>query len=189
MIERKQKTTTRGQLQKGNLLGEGRLWETRETMDKKRIKGRRRTTSWHNTAKSSDSTSGGKCDVCAGKQRVLTWGDPSVGNDGGKSAEVVVVRGQAGGVRTPAQTRKPEILMSTKDRTEERSRTDVRIGRPAKPPTGGRRTKCLDGGGNRRHLETNLTGASPAQGCSASKPSRNRPVPSGTPGGVGPVAD
>lgn len=86
----------------GNLLRGGRLGETCETMNKKRIKGRRGATSWHNTAKSHRShCSGGKSDVCAGKQRVLTWGGPAGGNAGGESAEVIVVRTQAGGVESP----------------------------------------------------------------------------------------
>ncbi len=90
-------TTTRSQLQKSNLLGGGRLWENDETMDKKRIKGRRGVTSWHNTAKSLRLIPVGKSDVCVAKQRVLTWGDPVVGNDDGKSAEVIVVQLRAGG--------------------------------------------------------------------------------------------
>ena len=80
----------------------GRHLPTCETMNKKRIEGRRGGASWHHTAKPQGSTCpGGKSDVCAGKQRVLTWGDPLVGNDEGKSAEVIVVRAQAGGVQSP----------------------------------------------------------------------------------------
>jgi hypothetical protein len=86
----------------GNYLRGGRLGETCETMDKKRIKGRRGATSWHHTAKSPRSRCpGGKSDVCAGKHRVLTWGDPAEGNLGGKSAEVIVGGEQAGGVESP----------------------------------------------------------------------------------------
>src|SRR5690606_41489023 len=86
----------------GNYLREGRLGETCEAMDKKRIKGRRGATSWHHTAKSHRSTCpGGKSDVCAGKQRVLTWGDPSRGNSRRKSAEAIVVQEQAGGDQSP----------------------------------------------------------------------------------------
>ncbi len=64
-------TTTRSQLQKSNLLGGGRLWENDETMDKKRIKGLRGVTSWHNTAKSLRLSPVGKSDVCVVKQRVV----------------------------------------------------------------------------------------------------------------------
>ena len=51
-------------------------------MDKKRIEGRWAETSWHNTAKSLGLTPGGKCDGCAQKRRVLTWGDPAAGGRG-----------------------------------------------------------------------------------------------------------
>ena len=46
------KRTTRGQLREGDRSWEGRLWEIRQAMNKKSIRGRRDGMSWHNTAKS-----------------------------------------------------------------------------------------------------------------------------------------
>jgi hypothetical protein len=70
-------------------------------MNKKRIKGRQGDDELAPHSEVAGSCPDGKSDVCAGKQRVLTWGDPAGGNAGGKSAEVIVVRGQAGGVQSP----------------------------------------------------------------------------------------
>jgi hypothetical protein len=151
MIKTITETTTRSQLQKSNLLGGGRLWENDETMDKKRIKGRRGVTSWHNTAKSLRLSPVGKSDVCVAKQRVLTWGGPVVGNDGGKSAEIVVMADKSGAYR-PFGSRVPQgargsLKLETdqdngmKDRTEKEFTNRAKDGRlrvsqtwPALPP-------------------------------------------------------
>lgn len=87
----------------------GRLGETGGAMNKKRIQGRSNSTSGHHTAKSSRFSCGGKSDVRAGKQRVLTWGDPAEGNLGGKSAEVVVGGNKPGAFTRPLKlgNRKP----------------------------------------------------------------------------------
>ena len=85
---------------KGNLLWGGRLGETCEAMNKKRIKGRKGDDELAPHSEVAGSCPYGKSDVCAGKQRVLTWGGPVGGNVGGKSAEVIVVRKQAGGVES-----------------------------------------------------------------------------------------
>ena len=50
------KSTTRGQLRKGDRPWEGRLWETCQTMNKKLIRGRLGGMRWHNTPKSCHST-------------------------------------------------------------------------------------------------------------------------------------
>lgn len=46
------KRTTRSQLRKGNQPWEGRLWESRQAMNKKPIRGRLSGKRWHNTPKS-----------------------------------------------------------------------------------------------------------------------------------------
>ncbi len=48
--------TTRSQLRKGDRPWEGRLWEIRQAMNKKLIRGRQSGTRWHNTPKSCHST-------------------------------------------------------------------------------------------------------------------------------------
>ena len=50
------KSTTRGQLRKGDRPWEGRLWESCQTMNKNLMRGRQSGKSWHNTAKSCHST-------------------------------------------------------------------------------------------------------------------------------------
>ena len=45
------KSTTRGQLRKGDRPWEGRLWESCQTMNKKLIRGRLSGMRWHNTPK------------------------------------------------------------------------------------------------------------------------------------------
>jgi len=50
-----ERTITRGQLRRREAGWEGRLWETREPMNKNCIQGRRVVVSWHNTAKPRDS--------------------------------------------------------------------------------------------------------------------------------------
>lgn len=75
---------------KGDRHGEGRLWESREPMDKNRIEGRHGATSWHNTAKSN----GMPVEVNAAAVRrsnVSLPGEISPLQDGEKSAEVIVV--------------------------------------------------------------------------------------------------
>jgi hypothetical protein len=163
MIKTITETTTRSQLQKSNLLGGGRLWENDETMDKKRIKGRRGVTSWHNTAKSLRLSPVGKSDVCVAKQRVLTWGDPVVGNDDGKSAEIVVMADKSGAY-SPFGSRVPQgacgsLKLETdqcngvKDRTEKESTNQTKDGRlrvsqtwPALLPSAFVREKDVDSG-------------------------------------------
>ena len=49
------KSTTRGQLRKGDRPWEGRLWEICQTMNKKLIRGRLGGMRWHNTPKSRHS--------------------------------------------------------------------------------------------------------------------------------------
>jgi hypothetical protein len=50
------KSTTRGQLRKGDRPWEGRLWEICQTMNKKLMRGRLDGMRWHNTPKSCHST-------------------------------------------------------------------------------------------------------------------------------------
>ena len=76
-------------------------------MNKKRIKGRRGDDELAQHSEVAGSCPGGKSDVCAGKQRVLTWGDPVVGNDCGKSADVIVMA-DTSGAKGPPASRVPE---------------------------------------------------------------------------------
>jgi hypothetical protein len=108
-------------------------------MNKKRIEGRRGDDELAQHSEVAGSCPGGKSDVCAGKQRVLTWGDPEVGNDSGKSAEIVVVADKSGasspsGHRVPPGTCcaiKPETDQGNgmKDRTEEDTTDRAKDGR------------------------------------------------------------
>jgi hypothetical protein len=74
----------------GDRLGEGRLGENRELMEKNRIEGRHGAMSWHNTTKSS----GMPVEVNSAAVRwsnVQLPGEISPSQDGEKSAEVIVV--------------------------------------------------------------------------------------------------
>jgi hypothetical protein len=85
-----EETTTRGQARKGDRPREGRLWESREPMDKNRIKGRQGASRWHNTPKAS----GMPLEVNSAAVRwsnVQLPGEIPPLSGGGKSAEVIVV--------------------------------------------------------------------------------------------------
>jgi len=110
------RSTTRGQLGKGDRLGEGRLWENCEPMDKNRIEGRHGATSGHNTTKSS----GMPVEVNAAvvqQSNVSLPGEISPSYDGEKSAEVIVV-----GETSRSANEHSKVAgwtHSTKDRTNE----------------------------------------------------------------------
>jgi hypothetical protein len=163
MIKTIKQTTTRSQLQKSNLLGGGRLGETCETMDKKRIEGRRGDDELAQHSKVARSRPVGKSDVCAGKQRVLTWGGPVLGNERGKSAEIIVMADKSGAY-SPFGSRVPQgacgsLKLETdqcngvKDRTEKESTNQRKDGRlrvsqpwPALLPSAFVREKEVDSG-------------------------------------------
>ena len=82
---------------KGDRLGEGRLGETCEPMDKNRIEGRHGTTSWHNTAKSSGLPVEVNAAVVQGSIAFLP-GEICRERSGQKSAEAIVPRSRTGGL-------------------------------------------------------------------------------------------
>ena len=84
MIKHEIKQLHEANCERGNPSWGRRLVEAGEPMEKKRIEGRRggragttqrsERSDMTTRAQSTGSSRGGKCDDCAGKQRVLTWG-------------------------------------------------------------------------------------------------------------------
>ena len=62
---------------------------------------------------------GGKCGGRAGKQRVLTWGDPAPGNRGGESAEAIVAMKpvKAGGAKGRTGQERPDRVADAAKQT------------------------------------------------------------------------
>ncbi len=73
-------------------------------MDKNRIEGRSRGDELAQHNEVGRFSREGKCGGRAGKQRVLTWGDPN-GATRGESAEAVVVSSKPGAERGPFKLR------------------------------------------------------------------------------------
>ena len=104
------KSTTRGQLRKGDRPWEGRLWESCQTMNKKLIRGRLGGKRWHNTPKFRHSTQevnetfgqwrfqGLPTEISSTCGRVFVAAHPSemAGVIGEKSAEVIVPESRTG---------------------------------------------------------------------------------------------
>ena len=150
------KSSSRGQLRKGNRPWEGSPGETREPMNKNPIGGRADRASWHNTAKPSGLSLQGKWGGCARESHAPYRGRPilrklGVGVSRGHSS-----RGNEPGVgRYPfkRRNRRPHQMMETnslsvriewshpmKDQTSQRNRP----GRPltSTNPNGGDRNEA-----------------------------------------------
>ena len=131
MIKSELKRLHEANCERGNSSRGGRLVETGESMDKKRIEGRRggragttqrsERSDMTTRAQSTGSSRGGKCDDCAGKQRVLTWGDPKEEMPWEVSRSHSSGSNKPGVFSHPYKLGIPEILMTMKGRTEEQS--------------------------------------------------------------------
>jgi len=118
-------TTTRSQLRQGNRPGGGRLEETGGPMNKNRIPRPAAMRRTGTTPRSRGFSRGGKCGGRAGKQRVLTWGDPNGATRRGVS------RGRSTAQRAGKQP--PEDSMSGRAKPSRNVPTAWRTPQPMKP--------------------------------------------------------